>query len=247
MLKQLALWRKAALGFFLGCGPLAAFVMAIYQLFGSEGQRATFVLNCLLVSGSTSLFVAWLGMALYLWQRRHESFEKTKIALDSLGAFLLLSGGGSFFIASGLIPDFMLWVLFSVCLNDIAAYFVGKSIGRHQIARVLSPKKTVAGSVGGLVVGVLVSYIVCECLRILGVGLNIPFHNSSVLFFLATLLLVFGSQVGDIAESYLKRYHDCKDSGGLLPGHGGIYDRLDATLGGMCVLLPVFVLNYLMG
>lgn len=116
------------------------------------------------------------------------------------------------------------WVfwLFSVLWSgDSAAYFIGKKYGRRLLLPSLSPKKTLEGAIGGLfgslLTGCLFSWIV--------------FEKSSFLFMIfLTLTTAFLGQVGDLFESFLKRVFGIKDSGHLLPGHGGFLDRFDSFL-----------------
>ncbi|MBX7145038.1 MAG: phosphatidate cytidylyltransferase [Oligoflexia bacterium] len=118
------------------------------------------------------------------------------------------------------------WLLVVVCVNDIAAFFGGRSLGKRKLAPAISPKKTVEGSACGLIAGTLV-----------GVSLSnwAPYCNT----FSAALLAIFvilAAQLADLIESYLKRCCGVKDSAALLPGHGGVFDRIDALLGAAPVL-----------
>ena len=115
---------------------------------------------------------------------------------------------------------------------DSAAYFVGRFIGGAKLASAISPNKTISGSVGGIIAAMAV---------MLGIA---PFLE---LGFVMALLLGFGlavlSQIGDLLESALKRRVDVKDSGSILPGHGGLLDRFDGyllTVPGFYIFLFVF-------
>ncbi len=131
------------------------------------------------------------------------------------GAALLLLASGS--NASGLI----LWLFLTVCVNDSAAYFTGKKIGGPKMAPILSPKKTYSGSIGGFVGG--------GAAAILGQGLlGKPVSTLEIVFLAMVVVLV--AQMGDLTKSYLKRIHNVKDSGNILPGHGGVLDRIDGVL-----------------
>jgi phosphatidate cytidylyltransferase len=115
-------------------------------------------------------------------------------------------------------------LLFAVIWGgDTLAYFVGRSIGRRPLAVRISPKKTVEGAIGGLLGSVLAA---------LGVRFAFPraHPNPAGVFILVVLLVALAGQVGDLAESALKRGAEVKDSGGVLPGHGGMLDRLDSLL-----------------
>jgi len=116
------------------------------------------------------------------------------------------------------------WVLFliaTIWAGDTSAFLVGSWIGRHKLYPKISPKKTVEGLAGAVLGSVLVSLIFR--------GLFIPHLNISMAILVAFILGLLG-QLGDLTESMLKRSAQVKDSGGLLPGHGGMLDRLDSFL-----------------
>ena len=104
--------------------------------------------------------------------------------------------------------------------TDIAAYFVGRTLGGPKLWPAVSPKKTWSGAIGGLAGGALAAWIVS---MISGIG-------TPLLVALVALPLSVASQLGDLAESSLKRHFGVKDSGTLIPGHGGIMDRVDGLL-----------------
>jgi phosphatidate cytidylyltransferase len=117
---------------------------------------------------------------------------------------------------------------------DTGAYFAGKSFGRHKLAESVSPNKTWEGVLGGLISCTLISLIYCYLFHYL---MNKPFP---LLFALCCPLLVSTFSVtGDLFESMLKRVRGIKDSGDILPGHGGILDRID----GIVAALPVYLLS----
>jgi phosphatidate cytidylyltransferase len=113
----------------------------------------------------------------------------------------------------------LLWVLFLVWATDSGAYFAGKLIGGPKLAPRVSPKKTWAGLAGGMMMAAAVGWAVRHG--------QMPgaWHLAAIS---AGLALV--SQAGDLAESWLKRYFGVKDSSQLIPGHGGVFDRLDGLL-----------------
>lgn len=118
----------------------------------------------------------------------------------------------------------LLWLLVVVASTDIGAYFVGKSFGKTKFCET-SPNKTIEGLIGGLFFAVI--------LGPLFVTNGISFVNALIISGIVSLASVFG----DLFESYLKREADVKDSGTILPGHGGVLDRTDGYLFGAIVML----------
>ena len=122
-----------------------------------------------------------------------------------------------------------LLLIFSIVLiwvNDIFAYLTGVSIGRHKLFERISPKKTIEGSIGGAVFTVLFAYFLNRFV------LNVYFFDNYLselqIIMLALGVVAFGT-LGDLTESMMKRHAGVKDSGSIIPGHGGILDRFDAT------------------
>lgn len=111
-------------------------------------------------------------------------------------------------------------LLFLIWANDVGAYFVGKTIGKHKLFERISPKKTWEGSIGGLATAMLFSYLLYYFYGIF----SIP-----VWMGLCVIVVISGS-LGDLVESMIKRTLQVKDSGTLLPGHGGFLDRFDALI-----------------
>lgn len=110
--------------------------------------------------------------------------------------------------------------LFLLWANDSGAYVFGITLGKNRLFERISPKKSWEGFFGGLVVAIIVAYIISQYFK------SISTNNWIAL---AILIVVFGT-LGDLVESMLKRSKDIKDSGNILPGHGGILDRFDGLL-----------------
>lgn len=107
-----------------------------------------------------------------------------------------------------------------IWINDTFAFIVGKSIGKHKLLERISPKKTIEGFIGGLVFACIASVFIYQLTGLLSLGLWLT---------VAVTCSVFGT-LGDLIQSQLKRQAGVKDSGQLMPGHGGIYDRLDSII-----------------
>jgi len=137
---------------------------------------------------------------------------------------------------------YLLYLLLVVWAGDIFAYFVGKSIGRHLMAPRISPKKTWEGAAASVIASVAVGWLlfnyslpISSALLRAGLierrdglfGLEQPATGPIIVL---TIILNIAAQLGDLVESLIKRGANVKDSGGVLPGHGGMLDRIDALL-----------------
>jgi phosphatidate cytidylyltransferase len=110
-----------------------------------------------------------------------------------------------------------------VWTTDIAAYFTGRRLGGPKLWPRVSPKKTWSGFIGGVVVGTLAGLLV----TVLGQRFGWTAPGSLILVTLGSAVAAVASQLGDLGESAMKRRFDVKDSSHLIPGHGGVMDRLD--------------------
>ena len=173
-----------------------------------------------------TVFVA-LGLFIY------ELFRKKLFAVDNQFLFLIRSvvyvGVMScfFFLVRNMADGFNYWlyIIGVIWVNDIFAYLIGLPLGRHKLSPTVSPKKSVEGAIGALLGAVLMSV----CLQ----GLVKATLVEAIILGIVISLL---AQLGDLIESLLKRELQVKDSGNLLPGHGGILDRLDSFI----LTFPVF-------
>jgi len=117
--------------------------------------------------------------------------------------------------------DWVLFTIFATFAADTAAFFIGRAWGRHPLAPAISPKKTWEGAIGGFAGAIASAFILAALLP----GIPVYWH----IVVLGVLIGVF-AQLGDLSESMLKRSVGVKDSGSLIPGHGGLLDRLDSLL-----------------
>lgn len=184
-------------------------------------------------------FVAWLGVA--AWLVRTERTNDLALRNGAVALLLPLLLGAAWFSLIALYRQSALY-LFStlavVWIADIAAYFAGRAFGKTKLAPHISPGKTWAG-VGGAVVAVVVAAVgVWLAWPQGGLMSNALFARSPVAAVVTLALLVAISIVGDLFESLMKRHAGVKDSSALLPGHGGVLDRIDALL----PVLPAAVL-----
>ena len=124
----------------------------------------------------------------------------------------------------------MLWVLAIIWSTDISAYFTGRLIGGPKLAPNISPGKTWSGAIGGIVGAIVSGIIVSWCA-------GVDFHWMVTLA--AAVVFSIVGQCGDLAISRIKRHFHVKDSSHLIPGHGGVLDRLDSTM----AVLPLFAIT----
>lgn len=159
----------------------------------------------------------WVMIApLWLYKRWHPT---SPVTLAVVGWLVLVPGWyGAVVLHCDAV--LLLALLAVVWIADTAAYFAGRRFGRHQLAPSISPGKTWEG-VGGAVAGVLLYAWV------LGLVAGLPSARIGGLYLLAVGMMILGI-LGDLFESWIKRQAGVKDSGALLPGHGGVLDRIDA-------------------
>ncbi|MGP4714551.1 MULTISPECIES: phosphatidate cytidylyltransferase [unclassified Psychrobacter] len=207
-------------------------------------QPAVFVFMVLIITLVSLFFkVTWIGwwvasliiwiMALS-WVRKfptHTNWYGKQLAL--MGVVILTSSITAMFYLWQLSPWWLLYVFLLVWCADSGAYFVGRKIGKRKMAPNVSPNKSMEGLAGGLVTGLLVVLAISVFkLQLTGLPL-IAFATLSALTILVSVL-------GDLFESMLKRRAKVKDSGTILPGHGGILDRIDSLLSAT----PIFALGF---
>ena len=168
------------------------------------------------------IVIACLFIFVLQFTRRDSSQALSSIAITLFG-LLYIAWLFSFFVKLKFMPQGAYLVAFVILVTkvgDVGAYFVGRSIGRHSLIPRISPNKTVEGTIGGLVFSVVAAVLS---------KLYLPDFPMGHLVVLGLLLGVLAS-VGDLAESLLKRDGAVKDSGGILPGFGGMLDLIDSLI-----------------
>jgi phosphatidate cytidylyltransferase len=124
-------------------------------------------------------------------------------------------------------PKIVIGLFILIWTNDTFAYIVGKSIGKHKLFEKISPKKTIEGFFGGLIFAIFAGYLISSYI----IKPSVQFSDKSILIWMiiAAIVGVIGT-VGDLIESKFKRVAGVKDSGKIMPGHGGVLDRLDSVI-----------------
>jgi phosphatidate cytidylyltransferase len=134
-------------------------------------------------------------------------------------------------------PKIIIGLFILVWTNDTFAYIVGKSIGRTKLFEKISPKKTIEGFVGGIIFAILAGYLISKYY----IKANPEFSDRSILIWTSIAVITgIAGTIGDLIESKFKRIAGVKDSGSIMPGHGGILDRLDSVI----FVAPIIFLFY---
>ena len=168
----------------------------------------------LLLVGGALLLVEWFALV-----RAMTLSGGAKGALMLLGPLLTLGAvAGLWFIRDTLGMTAALWVFAMVWATDIGAYFAGRAFGGARLAPTISPSKTWSGLFGGMIAALVVGATLGDRAGIIGVPLWIG------------LIMGLFAQLGDLGQSWMKRRAGVKDSGKLIPGHGGVFDRVDGLL-----------------
>ncbi len=150
-----------------------------------------------------------------------------RVAFVAYAAMIMIASYGLVAFREGYGLLWLLWLVLVVVVTDIAGYFAGRIIGGPKFWPRFSPKKTWSGTVAGWIAAAAVGLVF---LRISTAGIDLLWISA---------LLAFASQLGDIAESAIKRKAGVKDSSNLIPGHGGLMDRFDGLLGAALFMLLV--------
>jgi phosphatidate cytidylyltransferase len=172
----------------------------------------------------------------------HFLFEHETLKIDSFSKYVYLIGYIILpfvimtkipFGINGYNPKILISIFILIWTNDSFAYIVGKSIGRTKLFERISPKKTIEGFVGGVVFSVIASYLISKYYIQIADG-------KMFIWIIIALIVGFFGTIGDLIESKFKRFAGVKDSGKIMPGHGGVLDRLDSVI----FVAPIVFLFY---
>jgi glutamate dehydrogenase (NAD(P)+) len=201
--------------------PIWGILSAVVLYIGSFMYAKTILSGYYLLAGIIPLLASIYLIILY---RKHDPKPFTSIAHTFLGIIYV----GMPFVLLHLISfhqgfyhyELVLGILLMIWVNDIGGYFAGSLLGRHKLFERISPKKTWEGSLGGGVLTLLTSYIIALYYT----------HWDMVHWMLIGGIILIAGTYGDLVESLLKRSLQIKDSGSIIPGHGGFLDRFDSLL-----------------
>jgi phosphatidate cytidylyltransferase len=190
----------------------AALFFLSYNIFAEQAVTLFLILTC---------FVNLFLFKDLLWTSKIPMFEKKKY----IAVILYLISGFVFltlipFMDGEFTPKIIVSIFILIWCNDTFAYLIGKNFGKIKLLERISPKKTIEGFLGGLLGAIIASFIIFKYVEI---------YSLQVWITLACIASVFGT-IGDLIQSKFKRQAGVKDSGVLMPGHGGLYDRLDSII-----------------
>jgi phosphatidate cytidylyltransferase len=231
----MALWEWSALAGLTDKIPRALYLLgnALMMMALAWGSgRGLFALKLISLIGAAW----WCLLLLWLWQYE---FAKADTAVNRslklmAGSLLVIPAWCALSWLHGSTSNGPYWALFAVAIASIAdsgAYFAGVKFGKHKLAPKISPGKTWEGVVGGVLAIIIMTVAVTPLF-------GVQWNQLSALLSL-TLIATFFSIVGDLFESLMKRHSGFKDSSDLIPGHGGLMDRIDSML----AVLPIFVIG----
>lgn len=239
-------------------GAWFAFMVAVLAVMGglefyrmADGKQrillVPMLLGILLMLGGCYLNVPnWASVALlftlcivsFCAIIRYPDFSVEDIAVN-IFAVIYIGWTMAHLIAFDALGDGRLYILYlfvGIWGSDSGAYFVGIALGKHRLCPAVSPKKSVEGSVGGLLTAAL-----------LLAALNAYFHMVPMVAAICIgLAISVVGQIGDLVESLIKRHYGVKDSGNLIPGHGGVLDRFDSIMLAAPVMYYSFLLVFMM-
>jgi CDP-diglyceride synthetase len=203
----------------------------------AESELRQFFLKLFLVI----VFASWLfSLGLLMLGDRHDVQQVGLMSRELLPAVGLLGVGGASCLLLICLPHglpLVFFIIATVASCDSAAYFGGRKFQGIKLSPAISPGKTVSGTITGTLAALLVGVIVGG-----SISLSTTLDLSTVQWFCISGAVAIAAQIGDLTKSYLKRIHGRKDSGKILPGHGGVFDRIDGYLGAAPLLLVAALL-----
>ncbi|MDA9231458.1 phosphatidate cytidylyltransferase [Rickettsiales bacterium] len=201
----------------LGQRTISAIILLILTIYAIYFSEALFSL--LLIAVTIIIAFEWLDII-----KEAKNTNKWRL----IGFFYISIPIWSIAQIRAIDPNILLWMFFVIWATDISAYFIGKSFKGPKLMPQISPNKTWSGLIGGIISS-----------GIIGFMSSFLFANGDIVFFvIISMILACLEQAGDLIESKIKRIFNVKDSGSLIPGHGGILDRID----GITLVAPIVLI-----
>lgn len=194
-------------------GYVCTIVLYIFAFFGNNHLLQLFIIVTLIV----------LTMAVYVFS--FPKYEAGQIAYAIFGfAYVPVMLSFIYYVRNMEYGIYTVWLIYIVSwVCDTFAYFTGMAFGKHRLAPVLSPKKSIEGAIGGVAGSILTGFLFAKFIM--------PTDSKIVVeVMIACAICSVVSQIGDLAASAIKRNNDIKDYGKIIPGHGGILDRFDSVI-----------------
>lgn len=195
-----------------------------YNIDNNIGYITIFLLALQTLSSNNNLllyfvFISVLGALYYLY--RYPNINLADLAVGYFGSFYIGWSLLHIYNIRNLPNGFwiVIFIFIIIWATDTGAYFTGLNFGKHKLAPNISPKKTIEGFIGGIIISTIISYIYSKYV--------LQLYGFEVVGLIITVSVL--GQFGDLFESSLKRQAGIKDSGNIIPGHGGILDRFDST------------------
>ncbi|NCT09987.1 MAG: CDP-archaeol synthase [Flavobacteriia bacterium] len=212
----LCLWEFSKIVQLKPFAPYVFFAVTLFLMVKSQESFAVIVILCITLTSSFFFIYKLFSKKLILYNTERAKLGITiRYVIFSFCFLVLLPFSDNQFH-----PFLMISILSIIWVNDSFAFFVGKNIGKRKLFPSVSPNKTVEGFVGGLIFSIIAALVIS----------NMYPHFSMIQWIvIAFIVSIFGT-IGDLIVSKFKRQANLKDSGKLMPGHGGILDRLDSLL-----------------
>ena len=197
-----------------------------------------FPLSIFFIIKGGNYIISFLYAVLILGNFEIFSVFKRKLSIIFLDTILILSLLSILYLRNDTVSSFILliWVIILTISSDIGGYIFGKIFKWKKLTKI-SPKKTISGALGSFVFSIASVFLLGFIIELIS-GLESDFFQKPRYFILA-IIFSLTAQIGDLAISYFKRLEKIKDTGKFLPGHGGIFDRIDG-------LMPVIILAYIL-
>ena len=196
------------------------------------------------LTSDNPVFALWMvlaGVTFILWK------SKGQFAFAAGAAYICLPliALGFLYDTNGHISrELVLWLIFVVWATDVGGYVVGLTLKGPKLAPKISPKKTWSGLIGAILFAMAVAYIFALYLKAYGYVESIALNNLTRGLVLASGFLAIVSQIGDLFESMIKRRLNLKDSSNIIPGQGGLFDRVDGLIfASIAVALVVYIVG----
>lgn len=214
------------------CLVAVASGLGLFVIYASKTPFASYQL--LVVLGLLGIAILFWMLVAPVWLITRNTC-KHRLAMSLLGVSLLLATWVGIVGLHDISPWLLLAIIATVSIADSAAYFAGKRFGRHKLAPEISPGKTWEGVAGAIFAITLYGAVLCYV------------RHHSLWLIVGLWLVVILSIMGDLFESLLKRQAGLKDSGQLLPGHGGVLDRIDGLIPALAVTFFCIYISDLLG